>query len=275
VNPGPNAGSKPASNAVLHQVLADLTAEGDELEAAVAPLDEQDWRMPVPAQGWDIATTIVHLAWTDECAIKAGSDKAAWDALVLQAIGNPEGFVDEEALAGAKAPAPEILARWQASRPALVQTLREYPEGVKLPWYGPPMSPTSMGTARLMETWAHALDEYDALGLVREPTDRIRHVAHIGVRTRDFAFGVHGFEPPAEPFRVELTAPSGELWTWGPEEAAQRVTGPAYDFCLRVTQRRHRDDLELVATGADADRWLDIAQAFAGPAGAGREPTRA
>jgi hypothetical protein len=48
---------------------------------------------------------------------------------------------------------------------------------------------------------------------------------------------------------------------------------PAYDFCLLVTQRRHRDDPDLVATGPDADRWLDIAQAFAGPPGNGREPS--
>jgi uncharacterized protein (TIGR03084 family) len=268
------------TNAVLDQVLADLVAEGDELDAAVAPLDEQGWRTPVPAEGWDIATTIVHLAWTDECAIAAGTDKEAWDALVLRAIADPQGFVDAEAFEGAKAPAEEILARWRAGRPALVAMLRDYPEGEKLPWYGPPMSPASMGTARFMETWAHALDVYDAListGSITErpePTDRIRHIAHLGVRTRNFAFGVHGLEPPAEEFRVVLTAPSGAVWTWGPEGAAQTVSGPAYDFCLRVTQRRHRDDLDLVATGPDAERWLEIAQAFAGPAGAGREPAR-
>jgi uncharacterized protein (TIGR03084 family) len=272
--------TNPASSSVLEQVLADLAAEGDDLETAVAPLDEQGWRTPVPAPGWDIATTIVHLAWTDECAIAAGTDKAAWDALVLRAIDDPEGFVDEEAFAGAKASAPEILSRWRAGRPALAQVLRDHPEGEKLPWYGPPMSPTSMGTARFMETWAHGLDVYDALlstgtiSATPEPTDRIRHVAHLGVRTRDFAFGVHGLQPPTEEFRVELAAPSGEVWAWGPADAAQRVTGPAYDFCLRVTQRRHRDDLSLVATGHDADRWLDIAQAFAGPAGTGREPVR-
>jgi uncharacterized protein (TIGR03084 family) len=260
-------------NVVLDRVLADLTAEGDELEAVVALLDEDGWRTPVPAEGWDIATTIVHLAWTDECAIAAGTDEAAWDALVLQAISDPDGFVAQEALAGAAAPSADILERWRAARGALVQVLRDHPQGEKLPWYGPPMSPASMATARFMETWAHALDVYDALGISREPTDRIRHVAHIGVRTRDFAFGVHGLQPPAEPFRVVLKAPSGELWEWGPVDAEQTVIGPAYDFCLRVTQRRHRDDLDLVATGPDADRWLDIAQAFAGPSGAGREPS--
>mgnify|MGYP002370704908 CR=1 FL=1 len=76
---------------------------------------------------------------------------------------------------------------------------------------------------------------------------------------------------PAEAFRIELTAPSGEVWAWGPEDAAQRVSGPAHDFCLLVTQRVHRDDTALVAQGADAERWLGIAQAFAGPAGEGRE----
>ena len=98
-----------------------------------------------------------------------------------------------------------------------------------------------------------------------EPTDRIRHVAHLGVRTRDFAFAQHGLEAPAEEFRIELTAPSGEAWTWGPEDAAQTVRGSAYDFCLLVTQRVHRDDTDLVAVGADAEKWLTIAQAFAGP----------
>ncbi len=96
-----------------------------------------------------------------------------------------------------------------------------------MPWFGPPMSPASMATARFMETWAHALDVYDALEVAPEPTDRIRHVAHLGVRTRDFAFGVRELEPPAEEFRVELVAPSGEAWTWGPEDAAQSVRGPA------------------------------------------------
>jgi uncharacterized protein (TIGR03084 family) len=260
-------------NALLEQVLGDLTAEGDALEALVAGLDEEGWRRATPAEGWDIATTIVHLAWTDECAIAAGTDKQAWDELVLAAIADPTGFVDAEAYAGAKASASEILARWQAGRPALVTMLRDYPEGQKLPWYGPPMSPASMGTARFMETWAHALDVAEALGVETEPTDRLKHVAHLGVRTRNYAYVNRGLEPPAQEFRIDLVSPSGEQWSWGPEDAAQTVTGSAYDFCLLVTQRRHRDDLDLVAVGPDADAWLDIAQAFAGPSGEGRPAT--
>ncbi len=201
-------------------------------------------------------------------------DKPAWDALVLRALDDPDGFVDAEALAGGRVAPADLLQRWREARPTLAEALRAVPAGEKLPWFGPPMSPTSMATARFMETWAHALDVADALGAVLVPTDRIRHVAHLGVRTRGFAFASHGLEAPAGEVRVELVAPSGETWTWGPEDAAERVTGSAYDFCLRVTQRRHRDDLDLHAVGPGADRWLDVAQAFAGPPGAGREPGR-
>jgi len=144
------------------------------------------------------------------------------------------------------------------------------PDGRKLLWFGPPMSAPSMATARLMETWAHGLDVADALGVEVAPSDRLKSIAHLGVRTRDFAFTVHGLTPPAEPFRVELRAPDGSVWAWGPEEAAQRVTGSAYDFCCLVTQRRPRAELDVEADGPDAQKWLSIAQAFAGPPGVGR-----
>jgi uncharacterized protein (TIGR03084 family) len=215
---------------------------------------------------------VAHLAWTDEAATAAATDKQAWDALVLQALEDPEHAVDKAAAAGAAVPPAALLDRWRTGRSRLAEVLRAYPEGQRMPWYGPPMSPTSMATARFMETWAHGLDVFAALGVEPEVSDRVRHVAHLGVRTRNFAFATHGEEPPAEEFLVSLTAPSGEAWTWGPEDAAQSVTGPAYDFCLLVTQRIHRSDTALVAVGVDADHWLDIAQAFAGPSGEGRPP---
>src|SRR6185436_6718495 len=48
---------------------------------------------------------------------------------------------------------------------------------------------------------------------------------------------------PQTPVRVELTGPDGGTWTWGPDQADNRISGPALDFCLLVTQRRHRNDL--------------------------------
>ena len=255
---------------VLTQVLADLAAEGDRLDALVGDLDDAGWRTPTPAPGWDVATQVAHLLWTDEVAVKAATDKQAWDEVVLGAIADPEGFVDQEAAAIAREDG--LLERWRAARTRLHATLTAYPQGEKMPWFGPPMSATSMATARLMETWAHSLDVHEGLGAPVDDTDRIRHIAHLGVRTRNFAFSVHGLDAPTEEFRIDLVSPSDDVWTWGPEDAPQTLTGSAGDFCRLVTQRVHRTDTDLVATGADVDRWLDIAQAFAGGPGAGRAP---
>lgn len=253
-----------------HPVLGELRAEGDELDALVAGIGDRAWSAPTPAPGWSIAHQIAHLAWTDDRAVEAATDPDRFATHVARAAVASERFVDEGAEAGAKLPPAALLARWRDGRTRLHQVLAAQPPRARLPWYGPPMSVPSMATARLMETWAHGQDIADALGVRREPTDRLRHVARIGVRARDYAYAVRGIDAPGEEFRVELTAPDGSLWTYGPEDARQRVTGPALDFCLLVTQRAHRADLAVRAEGPDADRWLDIAQAFAGPPGPGR-----
>lgn len=254
----------------LADVLADLSDECDALDALVAELPESEWARETPAPGWTIAHQVAHLAWTDDIATLAAAEPQAFRAEVATALDAWDGYVDRAAATRADQPVAALLAGWRAGRAALAEALRRIPAGTKVPWFGPPMSATSMATARLMETWAHGQDVADALGLERPATDRLRHVAHIGVRTRDFAFLVRDMQPPAEPFRIELVGPAGDLWTWGPDDAAQQVAGPALDFGLLVTQRRHRSDLAVVAVGPDADAWLDIAQAFAGPPGPGR-----
>ncbi|MDI3422149.1 TIGR03084 family metal-binding protein [Streptomyces luteolus] len=253
-------------------VLDDLRDESAGLDALVGELGPEEWAGATPAPGWSVAHQIAHLAWTDRAALLAATDAEGFAREVEKAAAAPESFVDDGAEELAVLPPGELLARWRDGREELQRVLRARPAGERLPWYGPPMSVTSMATARLMETWAHGQDVADALGVHREPTARLRHIAHIGVRTRDFAFGVRGLPVPAEEFRVELDSPDGQLWAYGPEEAPQRVTGSALDFCLLVTQRAHRDDLDLRAEGADADRWLDIAQCFAGLPGKGRAP---
>ncbi|KOV66264.1 TIGR03084 family metal-binding protein [Streptomyces sp. MMG1121] len=253
-------------------VIDDLRAESEELDLLVAELSPAQWTLPTAAPGWSVAHQVAHLAWTDRSALLAATDADGFRALVEKALAAPDSFVDEGAEEGSRLSPVDLLAAWRTGRAGLDRALRTAPPDARFPWYGPPMSVASMATARLMETWAHGLDIADALGVVRTPTDRLRHVARLGIRTRDFAHTVHGLTPPADDFRIELTAPSGEVWAYGPEGAPQRVTGPALDFCLLVTQRAHRADLALTAVGPDADRWLDIAQAFAGPPGAGRRP---
>ncbi|PYC71110.1 TIGR03084 family protein [Micromonospora arborensis] len=254
----------------LSNLLTDLADESAQLDALVAPLPSVDWARPTSAPGWSIGHQIAHLAWTDHVALLAATDPEAFYATVTAAP-DPTRMVD----AGAEeflAPPAELLPRWRAGRAALADALAAVPAGEKLPWYGTRMSATSMATARIMETWAHGADVADTLGVVRPDSDRLRHVAHLGVRTLGHGFAAHGRTAPTAPVRVELVGPGGDTWSWGPADAADRLSGPARDFCLLVTQRRHRADLALVAVGPVADEWLDVAQAFAGPPGAGRAP---
>lgn len=252
------------------EIIDDLRDESDALDALVAPLDEAGWAQPTPAPGWTVAHQIAHLLWTDRASLTSITDERAFGELLTAAQADPMGFVDKAAEELALTPPDRLLAQWRETRTQLHAALRGVADGRKLVWFGPPMSAASMATARLMETWAHGLDVADSLGVELAPSTRLKSVAHLGVRTRDFAFTVHGLTPPAEPFRVELTAPDGTLWTWGPPDAGQRVTGSAVDFCYLVTQRRPRAELDVVADGPDAATWLGIAQAFAGPPGQGR-----
>ena len=258
--------------AVVNEVLADLTAAGDDLDHLVAGLAASQWALPTPAPGWTIAHQIAHLAGTDGMVTLAATGPAEFERSLRRDVGDFDTVI-ETSLAEQLSGSPgELLTRWRTQRAAAHDALAAAPPGQQLPWLVMPMSAASLATTRLMELFAHGQDIADTLGVTREATDRIRHVARFGVRTRDFSFVTRGLTPPAEEFRVSLTAPTGGLWQFGPDDAAQRVGGPAVHFCLLVTRRRHRDDLALTATGPDANRWLDVAQAYGGPPGAGRAP---
>jgi uncharacterized protein (TIGR03084 family) len=261
----------PADMAAL---AADLAAESAVTRALVAPLDEPGWRTPTPAAGWEIADQVSHLAYFDEVTIQSATRPGEFTAVLAEAAAS--GGINPDAIAARfrDLTGAELLAWFDSARAQLIGVFSGLDPRVRLPWFGPDMSAASSLTARIMETWAHTQDIADALGVAREPTGRLRHVAHIGVGARAFSYAVRRKTPPDTPVRVELTAPDGSLWTWGPQDARDRVTGPALDFCLLVTQRRHRDDLALGIEGPAAAEWMAIAQAFAGAAGAGR-PRRA
>jgi uncharacterized protein (TIGR03084 family) len=252
-------------------VLADLDAESADIDALVTGLQPDMWSLATPAEGWSIAHQISHLAWTDHVALLSATDANLFLVALAPALSDPDGFVDRAATEGL-APGPELLARWRAGRSSLREALTSAPASSKLQWYGVAMSPVSMATGRIMETWAHGQDIADALDITRVPTRRLRHVVHLANRTIAFSFAAHGRPAPAAPIRLELIAPDGETWSYGPDDAINLVRGPALDFCLVATHRRHRDDVDLVATGPVADEWLTVAQTFAGPPGRARAP---
>lgn len=262
--------------ALVSSLLDDLAAESGDLDARVADLPASAWLTPTPAVGWDIRDTITHLHQTDVDALLALSDPAQFARFIdevraAESDASALGYVEASVAAGRSTDPLELLGNWRTDREHLVAALAAAPEGARVPWFGPAMSVPSFITARLMETWAHGQDIVDALGQTRAATSRLRHVAEIGVRARPFAYAVNALEMPASAVYVELEGSGGEVWTWGPADAADTVSGGALDFCLVVTQRRHRDDVKLTVTGADAVQWMAIAQAYAGSAGAGRE----
>jgi uncharacterized protein (TIGR03084 family) len=262
----------PADMAAL---LADLQAETADLDAMLAPLTDGEYRTPTPAAGWCISDQVSHLAYFDEAALLAATDPARFKIGAAQLMARGAGFTDEVAARHRATPGPELRDWFRRARGELVAGFATVDPAARLPWYGPDMSAASSVTARLMETWAHGQDVADALGVRRRPTARLRHIAHIGVRTIGFSFILRGRPVPTVPVRVEIGAPDGSTWTWGPDDAADVVRAPALDFCLVVTQRRHPADTALTASGAVATEWISIAQAFAGAPGPGRPPQSA
>lgn len=257
----------------MDQICDDLAAEHAALDAVVAGLDEAGWATPTPAAGWDVKDTIVHLHAADGMALLAVRDPAGFEEAKEALMGGgavlDDWFIDARATSGA-----EVLARWRADRQEMLAAFRALGPKERIPWFGPSMSALSFATARLMETWSHGHDVATALGVALPVTDRLRHVCHIGVTTRGWSYVNRGEPVPGGEVRVELAAPSGEAWTWGPEGAADVVRGSALEFCLVVTQRRHLADTSLVVEGELARGWLERAQAFAGGA-TGTDPGRA
>ncbi|WP_116049859.1 TIGR03084 family metal-binding protein [Amycolatopsis palatopharyngis] len=256
----------------LHNVIADLISEGEEVDRLVADLDPTGWKLPTPAPDWPISHQIGHLAFIFRLAGLAASDPAGFGELTSR-ISNGFNAAVNAALADYVDDPPEtLLARWRAERDAGIKALAAVPEDQMVPWLVNPLPPAVLASAGMMELFGHGQDIADALGVERRHTDRIRHLAGFVVRTWEFGYQARGLTPPGDEFRFEVTTPSGAMLTFGPAEAGNRISGPAVDLCLLATRRRHRDDLRLTATGAAADEWLDIAQAYRGPAGPGREP---
>ncbi len=258
----------------LAGIRADLIAEQDALDAVVADLTPEQWATPTPSARWTVADQVAHLTYFDGTATLAVRDPDAFNAslgeLVTLLEGGPEAM-DDHTLGWARAGAPaDLLARWRQDRADLAKAATALAEDDRIPWYGPSMGAKSFLTARLMECWAHGQDVVDGLRSAgidadRPATDRLAHIARLGFITRGWTYANRGEEAPSTPVRVVLAAPSGDEWTFGPDDATESVTGDALDFCLVVTQRRHVDATGLDVDGDSARDWMTKAQAFAGP----------
>jgi uncharacterized protein (TIGR03084 family) len=266
--------------ATLTELLHDLDDEYADCRRLVdsLPPDAPEWDRPTPAEGWAVRDQISHLAFFDDAGRQAMVDSEAfarWASEAMTVVGDP---MEAHLIRGRDMDGTGLLDWWGEAHVAMMAAFVTADPSARLPWFGPPMGVLSFLSARLMETWAHGTDVADALGIDREPTDRLRHVAHLGVRSRPFSYGVRGRAVPSGRVDVTLTSPAGQSWEFAAGSIdggapGGTVTGTALDFCLVVTQRRNLADTALVVRGELAKDWMSVAQAFAGPPGPGRPPT--
>ncbi len=259
----------------VSEVLDDLISEQEALDVVVSQLDDDQFALPTPSERWTVADQLGHLTYFDTTAALAINDAGAFadhKAELMSAFADALA-VDDATLGEFRelSPAEQLIA-WRHGRLDLEAAARTLANDTRVEWYGPSMGSKSFLTARLMEVWAHGQDVCDAVDASRPASDRLRHIAQLGVITRDWSYVVRGERPPDGGVRVELTAPSDAVWTWGDDEATDTVTGRAQDFCLVVTQRRHVDDTDLAVSGEAARDWMTKAQAFAGGPTTGPDP---
>src|SRR5262245_12764160 len=251
------------------QEALDFRAEADELHRFLGTLSERDWSRPTTFQRWTPWDVVAHLHLYDEVsrASLAGEEtfaKQRSDLVGAMARGVSNADLARERFGALGA--WELLARWIAGARDLAERLASSDPKRRLPWFGPDMGVRMFTTARLMETWAHGQEVYDLVRVEREDTDRLRHIAEIGVRTYAWTFVNRKLAVPGPPPHVRLVAPSRVVWEWNEPSETSFVRGTAVDFCRTVTQVRNVADTSLEVAGDVARRWMAIAQCFAGRA---------
>jgi uncharacterized protein (TIGR03084 family) len=232
-------------------LLADLSAEQAVLLAALDGIGE-GWDRSTPAEGWTVRDTVAHLCVAERAAVSS----------VSRGIDPLDGAIRESVT---QMPGDALLTAWQAAATEAADAFAAREDSYRVPWGGRTMSARSLATARLMECWAHGLDCHAALGLPTTATPRLLHIAWLGYRTLPYAFGVAGVVPPADPavLRIDLAGPGGQRWSFGPPESAERLTGPALDWCRVATHRlRLGDPMRLTVQGDLAVLALRHARAF-------------
>ncbi|HSV79843.1 MAG TPA: TIGR03084 family metal-binding protein [Ramlibacter sp.] len=259
----------------MKEITADLLSEYRALADLCENLTPDQWGQRTDFHGWTPWDEIAHLLFFDETALQSATDPQRFErdreALTRElATGEEMSSIARRRFGHLGGQA--LLDLWRQRHEALVAALVTLDPKGRLPWYGPTMSARSFATARLMETWAHGQDVWDMLGRERTPGPGLRHITHLGVTTYGWTFVNRQLPVPQPIPYVELRAPDGSRWTWGEASDQHYVRGPALDFALLATQRRHRADTRLQWAGDPAEQWTLLAQCFAGEPANGPAP---
>lgn len=251
----------------MKEAAEDLKDECSNLDQFLGSLRPQDWNKRTDFFGWTVADEIMHLHLVDLFGLEALRDPQAFAATVARVHSQKEAGIELSAEMRDRFGhlAPQALREtWRELWLRICEELRADEADRRIPWFGPSMRVRAFACGRQMEVWAHGQDIYDLFGIRRVNADRIRNVCDLGVRTFAWSFQNRGELVPERRPSVALTAPSGAEWIWNPE-GTERISGAAENFALVVTQRRNVADTRLNVEGPVANRWMQIAQCFAGP----------
>jgi uncharacterized protein (TIGR03084 family) len=251
----------------MDPLVEDLVAEQLELKDHLEALSEAQWQAPTRCEGWDVTDVVIHLAQSDEMAV--GSARGQFAEVLAGLAGDlgTAGSVDEGvALMVARQRgmgSTELLARWWSTANGLIEALDGMNLSTRVMWVTGELSARSMATTRLAETWIHGGDVASAVGIQRNPTDRLKNISRLAWRTLPYAFSSAGLTVSG-PVAFRLTSPSGDAWDFLPDGLAlTTITGPASELCEVAARRTEPSATSLAGVGPDAKEVLALVRTYA------------
>jgi uncharacterized protein (TIGR03084 family) len=248
--------------------ITDFHEEGKELRGLLATLSEADFQRKTLFKDWTVNDVVLHLHCSDISAAASVRDSAEYEMLragIAERRKGGKSMIQESRERFPELRGKALLKRWWEQLEELCEMLGKKDPSARLAWAGPGMGVRMFTTARQMETWAHGQEIYDVMGKDRVFQDRLKNIAVIGVKTFGWTFTNRKLPVPADVPYVRVTGPSGEVWEWNDPQSGSSVQGDAVEFCQVVAQTRNIADTKLAVTGETAQRWMAIAQCFAGP----------
>ena len=245
----------------------DFLEEAATLAGLLAKQPEQVFDTVTLFKSWTINDVIGHLYMFDVAALKTLESAQEFEiffAPVKAGLSEGKSLLEMQFPFLGDLRGRPLFDTWLANTEVLGQAYALADPKQRVSWAGPEMSALSSITARQMETWAHGHEVFDALGEQRTEGDRIKNICHLGVSTFGWTFLNRKIDIPKPIPYVELTAPSGKIWTWNDPLSHASVRGNAVEFAQVVTQVRGFDDTTLEAFGPSAQAWMSMAQCFAG-----------
>lgn len=252
------------------QQATDFLEESRALAAIIEPLSDAELKTVTQFKGWTIEDVLGHLHMFNVAAdltLESREKFGAFFGRIVAAIRSGSTMLESQHPWLEELGIRESRPLVDAWREGFERTAANYAAAdpkERLAWGGPEMSTRSCITARQMETWAHGHEVFDVLGVERTEADRLKNIVVLGVNTFGWTHSVRKVAvPEVTPF-IELTAPSGAVWTFGKPSEDEVIRGSALGFAQTVTQTRNVADTDLQVTGPVSRYWMDNAQCFAG-----------